>query len=162
MNLLRVSAASILLAGFSAADAQNPTDLESESRSVEPGLERGWANAIETESSLVRQANAVLASLRTNEDGLYGPEPVVPDAVMVADLDEAPAPRREGNGSLGCIFMERPGSRIRETRCYYPDEGEQALNKYQFREEIRQIRRQQSILEMIQAEADANRIMRGQ
>jgi len=157
MNLLRVSAASILLAGFSAAGAQDSGNV-GDLQAVEPGLERGWANAIEAESSLMRQANAVLTALRTDEDGRYGSEPV-PESVTVADLDGAPSGRRGGNGSSGCIFMERPGSRIRAERCYYPNEGEQALNEYQFSEEIRMIRRQQAILDMMRAQEDANRIM---
>jgi hypothetical protein len=80
----------------------------------------------------------------------------VPDEVYVVDLDDQfSGTIRDGNGTEGCIFMERPGSRIRDWRCYYPNEGEKALNQYQFKEEIRYAIQSQQIRAALAAEAEA-------
>jgi hypothetical protein len=76
--------------------------------------------------------------------------------VEVAALDEKPESGvPDGNGSAGCIFMEIPGSRIKEQRCYYPSQGERALNEYQFNEEIRYSILQQQQRDLLRSEAEA-------
>ena len=148
MNLLRLAAIYILLLAASAAtDAQTDNEI-SVAGQAESERERGWASGIERGSSTIQaQANAVFAALRRVESA--GSEATA-DTVEVANLETGSLGLRDGNGSAGCIFMETPGSRIRRWRCYYPNEGEQALNEYQFSEEIRLMRQQQSQLEMLQ------------
>lgn len=148
MNLLRVSAVSILLVAWSAAaSAQDRSEL-AVAKEPESEREPGWASGIERGSSTIQaQANAVFAALRGVRSA--GSEPTA-TTVEIANLDADGVGIRDGNGSEGCIFMESPGSRIRRWRCYYPSEGEQALNEYQFSEEIRLNRLQQAQMEMLQ------------
>jgi hypothetical protein len=129
--------------------AQSPaTQPESEDRI-------GWALNAKASGSLLPQAQAIFAVLR-KESGIHGDSPVEPTVLNVAASDDRPGEGiRDGNGSQGCLRMPRPGSRIMETRCYYPSEGEQALNTYQFRQEIRFAIEQQRQFELQRAEAEA-------
>jgi hypothetical protein len=139
MNLLRLSAVPIAVFGlplsFSAANAE---DSEISSAPGVLGSEVShWAAYADDDNSLLTQARAVFADLRAKR-GLEPEAPTVGKNVQVVAMNDRPGQQlRTGNGSEGCRFMEIPGSRIREWRCYYPSEGEKILNAYQFREEIR-------------------------
>ena len=156
MTTLRVSAAVLLLFGSPVADADDQDAApQFGTQQPESELEAGWAGGIETgNSTIMAQANTVIAALRARDGARADSEPAT-NTVEVANFDPEAELVRDGNGSEGCIFMESPGSRIRRWRCYYPNEGEEALNDYQFAEEIRQSRWQQGQIEMLQMINDA-------
>jgi hypothetical protein len=151
MSRLRLSAASVALTGlplvlsaaFADEKAAGPDSV------VVAGAESThWAAYADDDNSLLMQARAVFADLRVKH-GIPAEPPTVSRNVQVVSMRDEPGQHlRTGNGSEGCKFMEIPGSRIREWRCYYPNEGEKALNAYQFREEIRQNVRQTLIQDM--------------
>ena len=89
-----------------------------------------WSSST-TESSLARQAKAVFAALRERDAA----ERAASDRALVTRVAVASDDQTTTDGD--CQLMERPGSRIREERCYYPSEVERALDEYQFQEEVR-------------------------
>jgi hypothetical protein len=109
-----------------------------------------WST-LDEESSLLAQARAATNSLRAliaSEDGV---EVETIDATATfAAASPAAAPEEQRDGY--CQHLPRPGSRIMEERCFYPTRGEAALNDYQFRAEIEQIREQQALLFMENSE----------
>lgn len=157
MNRLRASAASIALAAlplsFSSLVAQESQDNDERSVPAAPGSEpANWTAYADDDTSLLTQASAVFADLRAKHGVEAEPVIVAKNVDLVAMNDRPGRPIREGNGSEGCKFMESPGSRIREWRCYYPNDGEKALNEYQFSEEIRINRRLSEAAFLIETE----------
>jgi hypothetical protein len=157
MNRLRISAAWIVLltlplassAALAEDDKQEPSAVDA--LRTEPGL---WSAYADDDSSLLTQATAVFADLRAKH-GVEAEPLIAPKNVQVVAMnDDSVRHLRTGNGSEGCKFMEIPGSRIREWRCYFPNEGEKALNEYQFREEIRMNIRQTSYEQMRRMSTD--------
>jgi len=124
------------------AHLQTQQSSESEPAANAPRL---WSESGGTESSLLPQVEAVLADLR-RRGGADGAAPD-PEVVRISTdaIVESPSTR---NGD--CRFMERPGSRIRAERCYYPSDVERALDEYQFAEEIRYNREAWSRVQMEQ------------
>jgi len=139
---------SLVLAGSLSAFAEETPEAAASATDVEkqrPAFR--WSDA-KAESALLRQAQAVFAVLRA-QAGLENDDVTI---VTVANADSDTS-----SSSDNCDLMPIPGSRIRAVRCYFPSEGEKALNQYQFQEEIRQTRQQQDILRMEQAEVDRRR-----
>jgi hypothetical protein len=154
MNVLRLTAATMILAASVPCLADQSKDRNPAPN--DPEAKPGWAIAAQNEvSSIMAQARIVLAALR--ETGVVSGDPYIkPETVRVADLEGSPVgpSLADGNGSEGCRFMANPGSRIHSLRCYYPSDGEKALNEYQFKDEIRYAIEQQQILEMQRQEAE--------
>lgn len=160
MRMLGLFATSIALIGISQAFADSPGGsvgtATAEAPRGAPNAQSeypGWARVTHGDGSIMRQAKLVFAALR---DETVEPE-VTAETTYVAKLEDdgTAAGIPDGNGSAGCKFMEIPGSRIRERRCYYPSEAEMALNRYQFTEEIRYAIQKQQHLEMLRQEAEA-------
>lgn len=109
-----------------------------------------WSALPRGESTLLPQARAVFSAMRGETDIEHAPAVGVDDPSALED-------RADSRG--GCEVMAIPGSRIIEERCYFPTEGEEALNDYQFTQEIRRIReqaeRQQLQQSLARAQAEA-------
>ena len=140
MKILSVSAIILALAGAGPAHAQDGkqaamTEHQNAAQQVR------WRDFDNRQSTLLSQLNAVYRILRSELADELGQ--VAVDTVQARVEDGT-----EGSPTGDCRFMPIPGSRIRAERCYYPSEGELALNQYQFQEEIRFIRQQQEIMAM--------------
>jgi hypothetical protein len=141
VNRLRLSAATIALIGCGAtyADDVSPisnshgADSAAEQHSAARAEKLLWTDFANEPSSLLPQAMAVIGAL---EGGMADTDTVSITVVNVSALDDDPGTA----GAGGCRVMPRPGSRIVEERCFYPTAVEQALNDYQFTEELRFMR----------------------
>jgi hypothetical protein len=140
MKALYLSTASVVLAfGLSVstqADDNGAGAASAADEQTSKSSDFTWVESA-TESSILTQAKAVFAAARQRAGSAVRDE----GEIVVVNLSEnlaASVPSSESD----CQRMERPGSRIRGTRCYAPTEGEVALNAYQFQQELRQIRDQ--------------------
>jgi hypothetical protein len=149
MRAFYASAASIALAGGLSANAD---DIGAASGADDRTMASEDFSTGDGESTLLPQAKAVFAAIRQRTaPSAEGEQETVVDLGVKLAANE-PDSRRD------CQTMPIPGSRIREMRCYTPTAGEAALNKYQFQEEIRQLRQQDAIRVMEQAQRDRARL----
>lgn len=159
MSKLRLSAATLALIGCGVAhsddESTSPTTVQGDPVSAAsraaPDTRVLWSDFASEQSSLLPQARAVFAALRI-QAGQDDELAVSTVTVNPFNEDRVMAP----NGD--CRVMANPGSRIMEERCYFPSPVEQALNEYQYREEIRYMREEALRKQMReQAERDAAR-----
>lgn len=131
MNVVRLTATTVALVGLAAQAQESGGAAERETKQAENAAQALaptlWTESAAERGSLLPQLNAVLDALRANTTA----EPVI--TVDAAVLAGAPSSSDDNN----CNVMPNPGSRIRAERCFVTTAAEQALNKYQFDEELR-------------------------
>ena len=134
MKILRLTAATIALVGFAAAQAQESAgEVTAETENQQ---EFRWSDYPIEESTLTAQAKTAYAILRVRDAAEYG-TPLEIDTVAV---DLADASDRTPNSGLCRDRMPRPGSRIVvKDRCIYESPGEAALNEFQYEMERRRM-----------------------
>lgn len=133
MKTLRLTAISIALLGYGTSVADEPAESTAEATEgvQETETQFLWSNYDPSESTLLKQANAVYAALRAREAAEQGIEI---DTVTITAADAGQTTASAGN----CRHLAEPGSLFMRERCFYETSAESAANEFQYRMEMQQ------------------------